>query len=428
MSGSSKHQQSGIASDDASLASLLWDQTIVSCDGLFPGYAPISIAMHSSDLISHIASVRHVIQQPGLIINDGLLPPPPLLPQSDALVGAMSLPGSYFEMGFVVQAFAMRSGCYLPMSTISTDPSFPFGSTESLRTLQKREQQALKEVEQTIQHSKTWSTVATIGIFIIEPLLVPGRGRTYRHDFLLALQTLLHELEVLLVADETISFVRCGSPLFLQTVPGFMPDLVIIGKSLGCSLLLLRQAPLYARTVNTLFANAFGLVAQSSILLQVCCILRLFLVTDVPNRCRQQGEAMLEVLRTVCGKRVRGVGYCLWVDEGLQRLPVTASIHGRLLPRLDQDADTLKWIIDKEAGVVEEFKTRNELEAARTPHCAICGDQCRSNEDRLTCVSCTRQYHDRCHGQARGRNERHCACTAAVLLTVRRSGSSSITL
>ena len=299
---------------------------------------------------------------------------------------------------------------------------FPYGSSqtpEDLEDLENKEREALQEIEQVISDSKRRVNEATIGIFLIEPLMVPGRGRTYRSRFLSDLQKFLTRVEVLLVADETISFVRCGVPLFSQTVPCFAPDLVIVGKGLGCSLLLRETNLPRTPDVERLFANAFGLVASPPVLQQVCCVLRYFLTNKSWQLCRKQGKDMLRSLRKIAGVRARGVGHCLWIEDGLEKLPITACIHGRLLPRLDQNGRTIRSLVRGETKMMLHLSNSGELEAARSPHCALCGDQCRTGEVCISCRFCTRQYHRACiedpvSSSSRKPQSYICACAAPL--------------
>jgi 4-aminobutyrate aminotransferase-like enzyme len=133
------------------------------------------------------------------------------------------------------------------------------------------------------------------------------------------------------VTDESLSFVRCGAALFSHTIPGFTPDLVIIGKGIGCSLLLLRETLPGADYVRIIVERAFSLIAFPLTLLQACCTLRVMSEVDIASRCKQQCAAMLQQLQKIPGVKARGVGLCLWVDNGLEQLPIAACIHGRLL-------------------------------------------------------------------------------------------------
>ena len=94
------------------------------------------------------------------------LPALPLVPDPAARIGILSLPRSYFEMGFVMQSFAMRSGRYLPITTTETDPSFPYG-TVAPDDVQGREELAIQEIKDAITASRKAAKVASIEIFLL---------------------------------------------------------------------------------------------------------------------------------------------------------------------------------------------------------------------------------------------------------------------
>lgn len=424
MSASGGHQQSGIGADHTSVASGLWLEMNKTAHDLFGPYTPISVAMHSSDLLPHVACVQTVLQAPSELTQLSL-PSLPVLPDPHSVMGILTLPRSYFEMGFVVASFTMRSGRYLPISTIDTDPSHCCGDDLSvpatLANLLHRERDALREIKQTILDSKRLQRSTTIEICVIEPLLVPGYGYTYRPEFLLQLQQLLRELGVLLVADETMSFVRCGAPLYSSTIADFTPDLVIIGKGLGCSVLLLSDTLSAAQNVIILFERAFSIIASPLALVQAACTLRVMHETKVAQRCRRQGEEMLQYLNQISGVRARGIGHCLWVDVGLHHLPIAACIRGRLLPRVDQTVATLRTIVAREAAITAQCAAVGELESMRIPSCAICGDQCRQNEPCFDCPPCTRQYHWACIAKPRDQATLLTACPCGYEFPTKRA-------
>jgi hypothetical protein len=423
MRSSSDQQQSGIGAEPHSVASLLWKHIVLLCESMFQ-YTPISVAMHSTDLLPHAACVYHITS----VDNDTRhrmtdVTMPELLhsvPPHANSVGLFALPRSYYQMGFVIQSFSMRSGYLLPLSTCDADPSYPYGGPIP-DDVTVTEDRALVEVEQTITSSRTSRTRAGIYLFVIEPLLVPGGGHTYRGEFLIRLQDLLRRLSVLIIADETLSFVRCGSSLFSKSIPRFAPDMVMIGKGLGCSILMVKKSP----AIMTIFQRAFSITSAALSLLQACCTLRVMAKGKIAERCHQEGKRLLQRLHQIPGVSARGVGYCLWVDDGLHALPIASCINGRLLPRVDQDADTLDRVLTGERAITARLLAQGRLEEVRVSSCAICGDECRTSEGCFDCRACSRQYHRDCAATPRGKSTPLdvCRCGGVFQHTASQSGA-----
>ena len=123
-------------------------------------------------------------------------------------------------------------------------------------------------------------------------------------------------------------------------------------------------------------ASAFSMLHLAQTMAVLCTHSK-----SVLARCRLQGAELLTEVRARTGgdASARGVGLCLWVDENIARLPITPAMHGRLLPRLDQTANSLaQWIDSGHAAAVAfacglgEAKEQ-ALAELRIPACMHCG-------------------------------------------------------
>jgi len=149
--------------------------------------------------------------------------------------------------------------------------------------------------------------------------------------------------------------------------------------------------------------NAFSNRAIAASLIQACLTLRVMRERNCADRCKENGGHLLEAIRAVVGEEnARGIGYCIWVDKNLDRLPILSSIHGRLLPRFEQSSDTIHTIRTQfNHNMQSIFRCgKAAVRLARIFSCALCGDQCRDTEECTQCLSCTRQWHDKCAAKA----------------------------
>jgi hypothetical protein len=365
---------------------------------LFSHFLPISSASHTSDLLSHLVTALHITSGRSLHQVD----PDTILQQSTLVI---SFPWCYYSMGFVPYSHAMCLGDMFSLFTIQTDASFLVGREGN----RSQEQKAVDELDQLLQQYATRSKLV-----LLEPFMIPGGGRLFSAEFLLQVQQVCKVHQVPLVADETLSFVRSGYSLFSTSVKGFLPDFILLGKSLGCSLLLSNSLLPHYAVLSSSMSNTFSNNGIGSSLLQAVCTLDIFREQQMADHCRVEGISLLKEIQQVVGeKNARGIGYCIWVDNNLEQLPILSAVHGRLLPRMDQDHGTIGDIMSRYRSMVDQFKQWgvNAIQEARIASCAHCGDQCRcrggdgdeeDDEECQECEYCTRQYHLKC--------ERACPC------------------
>jgi hypothetical protein len=377
--------QSSGSVDDLAAANILLEHIKMISLALFPPFIPLTFAAHTSDLLLHVVSAEHVRRCRGPVLESVL----PARPAKNTAVQFLALPKSYYEMGFVVHSHAMRCGLALPLHTIKTDASFVLGGAADANA----EKVALKELHALLLQLSEFPRV-----MIVEPFLIPGGGRIYSTSFCLELQKLCIAAGVPIVADETLSMVRCGHLLYSNTIAGFKPDYVLLGKSLGCGMLLVRSTE---NDLDVHLEQAFSNAASALSLVQVACTLALVQSLKLHEHCATEGAKMLTVLQRIVGdEHVRGLGLCLWLTpDGLDCLPIHAAVNGRLLPRIDQTAATFAEIVHTQARMIKRLRAVGDkaMEKVRSFYnCARCGDQCRRKEKCLFCSNCPRQWHVKC--------------------------------
>jgi hypothetical protein len=92
--------------------------------------------------------------------------------------------------------------------------------------------------------------------------------------------------------------------------------------------------------------------------------------------------------------RVR-TGHCIWLVRDADQLPIQASVHNRLLPRLDQTPATLARVYGQQVDYMRAFRTRNVVDTYRNDHCAKCGASVFESDEIpiRACNLCIRVYH-----------------------------------
>jgi hypothetical protein len=402
-------------------------------------YIPISLASHSSDLFQHMINVFTLASEHALITGDsnenGVKRRKKANQQRKKAHKATVIvfPNSYYTMGFSLPSVALLQGSTINLHILSTDASFecgvvdssnpgPHSSPLSATSLSEIEEAAIIELTEELQNLVQASVSSRIVIVLVEPFLIPGKGRTYSAGFLKQVQIVCRESSAHLVADESLSFVRCGFPLMSLAIDDFLPDLVMIGKGLGSAMLLGCSHfidALQERTgisVAFEFESGYSLLGAPLALLQVCKTLQIILEKDVARYCREEGEKLLSCLREVVGQNnVRGFGYCLWLtNDGLEQLPIMACHNGRILPRYDQCAATIHYILkyQKLAFTVAHAGGERLMAEARIFSCSRCGEPCQVHQSEQPgsisrCKTCNRQSHTRCVQAVKDHN---CPC------------------
>ena len=399
------NQQSGSSARSSSVAQKLWTSIDKTCEELFDGYRPISAAAHACDLITHAATVTHLC---GLNYNDrnryrssnsttldgALVDPEP--------IGILSLNKTYFTMGFVAQTLAIHQGLFMDIRVSKKDPSIEVNDpqvsalVESSAAQLKAEDESIVQIEELIERGKKDGQMM-VRMFVIEPLLVPGGGRYYTRRFLLMLQKTCRKHGVILVADETLSFVRCGYPLMsMARRDGFRPDLVFTGKGLGCSLMLGDMRNLIgAADSRAMLLDAFSIISPAGGLLQTASVLRAMLDMRVADHCRVEGARMVAAFNEIDGVKARGQGFCLWVEH-YDQLPILGTLANRLLPRYDQTAAGIRELYINQKRIMHALKQSSTLESHRLHFCSLCGDKQREDVLLYGCSDCIRVYHRAC--------------------------------
>lgn len=430
-------QQSG-AGTITVIAEQLWQQLQAECQESFRGYSGLTMAAHACDLLLHLAVVTHFCtftdRQRNDFMHDGMAWLAPV-PPSSTLCRILVLRKSYFDKQFVATSYAFRAGAVVPMVTVLSpmddddDPSFIIGqhhTHEQLQRILTAERRVLAQVKKLLAQEEL-----SIRVVMVEPFIIPGGGRTYRSAFLQKLQRMVRaccnatgQRRVWFVADETLSYVRCGYPLFLPHLHSSLhADFVLIGKGLGSAVLLASQQLEGIESLHSVMGHTFSMCSSASALLQATATLRVLREGGASAHCLKEGKAMMEVLNGMAPShagarqqlRVWGLGYCMWVQHILHWMPLQASPNGRLLPRLDQDHNTLLSIISQSSVTMGKLRLAGDevFAAARSPACAFCGySTCiapgrLANVTVLHCNRCTRAWHKDCF---RSTKLRTCAC------------------
>jgi hypothetical protein len=106
------------------------------------------------------------------------------LPNENNTIHFISLHGSFFPLGFTSIAQSHLRGCANPMHTITVDASFPIGEEPA-----EEDEEFGKLEDQVCEELKTFVERYTHrGVLVLETLLIPGEGRTYRKEFLQKLE------------------------------------------------------------------------------------------------------------------------------------------------------------------------------------------------------------------------------------------------
>ncbi len=447
--------QSGTGADDLTLANLTWDHLTDVCSKLFTRerklgvsdelkYTPISMAAHATDLFQHIATVAHVTftekspQRNARSCNTTNRKKPDSTSHIQSLplgkaVTFILFKNNYFTNDFVVSAQTIRHGRLTQTYIVDidpatlVDPNFKDDKREHISASQAEKDNiaALAEVREKLQQIQQDSGRAVI---IIEPFIIPGGGYIYSNKFLISLQNLCEEFGSLLVVDETLSFVRCGFPLYSFSVPNFEPHLALIGKGLGGNLLLasskfqeeyIRRQKAELSSLGFLnikleMLSTYSHVGAPLALVQMDTSLRFMLKHNIAGFCNKEGANLMKWLTDHVGKNnVQGLGYALWMNvKAYEQFPIAASPNRRLLPRIDQSVSTFKYIVSEQKKKFESFAKMNvhDRKFVRVFCCARCANpivniddrDSDSDQKRIECDSCTRQYHTACKNQVNG--------------------------
>jgi hypothetical protein len=397
----SRELASGPAAGPLTTANLAWKNICELCPLMFKSsvadspfhYIPISMGVHACDLIQHAINVLSFVYLSTRHEK-----------KKNRKAHIIILPHSYLTLGFGISTESLILGSTVDITLMQTDASSMLGDQKSTEEVERQAENELITTFSRLEAKKNERII----MLLIEPFLIPGNGRIYSTSFLQSLQKLCSENNAFLVADETLSFVRCGHPLFSLSIPNFSPDLVMIGKSIGGAILLCNSS--FVQQVSDSlgydlpyeFKTTYSLIAPPFCLLQAAQMLRVMLHQDVSQHCRSEGIKLLQFLKQTVGPtNIRGLGYIFWLTrKGIEQLPISTSFNGRMLPRYDQTFKTIEQIVKTQKTV---FKTifsfsQNAIAAARILSCSSCGDPAAADviDDCKECETCPRRYHKKC--------------------------------
>jgi len=165
-----------------------------------------------------------------------------------------------------------------------------------------------------------------IGAVIVEPVQARGGARIPTPGFMAALSELTHRAGALVIADEIMTGLgRCGA-LLASTLVGLEPDVICLGKALGCGLPL--SACLASAEVMNAWPESNGEAIHTSTFLGhplACAVAVGFLESlqsdALPERAGKEGAALLAALtERLSGSPgvtdVRGLGLLLGIEFG----------------------------------------------------------------------------------------------------------------
>jgi len=373
---------------------------------------------------------------------------------TDMLVRFVVLRGSYYGMGVVPQSQAMHLGMQLPVDSIGTHPYVEdFDNNEEHEDLKDQERKTLEQLHEALDGRRRGTTVVIIELV---SAAVGGKRVTRR-----LLKQILHTCNsrgAYLAADETLTAIRCGSSLLSAAIDdGFRPHFTLVGKIWDAAMLLTDEQSLLdiqlvdkpeslaSYSSSTTAAAAAATSSSSSSAADIsdsrecqmedaikqtfdhidimwsthgCAALFMHFINQAmrllqehaTERCAQEGPAMLVALRSSVGcttsetqNRVHGYGKCLWMHEDAerQRLPISMSACGRLLPRLDQNADQIQSAHAEARADAPEFTKLTQFGASVRQlvglyNCAACGHQIKQPDGTYECSACPRSYDGEC--------------------------------
>jgi hypothetical protein len=136
------------------------------------------------------------------------------MPHSRNLMHFITFKHTYYGNDTVLMAKAMKQGMFFPLHLLHHDPSFPLDRMPNAAA----ETACLSELRDLICQLRCGRTGARNIAVLVEPFMIPGGGRRMSHSFLRRLSIVCRARDVWLIVDETLSFVRCGWPLYSMKV------------------------------------------------------------------------------------------------------------------------------------------------------------------------------------------------------------------
>jgi len=210
-----------------------------------------------------------------------------------------------------------------------------------------------------------------IGAVIVEPVQARGGARVPPPGFMAALSELAHGAGALVIADEIMTGLgRCGA-LLASTPVGLEPDIICLGKALGCGLPL--SACLASAEVMDAWPESGGEAVHTSTFLghPLACALAIDFLESLQSdalseRAGTEGAALLaaltERLSGIPGVTdVRGLGLLLGVEFGHSegrlvgagaRVAEAALSHGLIVLPAGDDGHVLE--LTPPLGMTEE--------------------------------------------------------------------------
>jgi hypothetical protein len=267
--------------------------------------------------------------------------------------------------------------CIIPSPCLWKNPLKERLTEDESKDVIKKEQKALQFIKMKATKDQS------VGAIFVEPIVGPYGVYFYRPEFLVALRALCTELDILLVADETLTGGRTGKFLSFQHYDGFRPDFFIFGKGIGIAGI--ASCDSWTKNFNLKTWKQTTLQAEALVLLRSHQILKRISHDSLMENIAKIGQYLLQQLNELDDElghqginRSRGIGGLIFTEL---QLPVK-SVHSRLLPPLTLTEQHVHNIMIAAKATILSEKT-----------CGICS----SDEGKLVyCDSCPKVYHIEC--------------------------------
>jgi 4-aminobutyrate aminotransferase-like enzyme len=216
------------------------------------------------------------------------------------------------------------------------------------RVMTESENNCLNEIKLLLkEHPITIAVIETVTAGTIEQL---------GYVFLLQLQDTLSRNKTILIVDDTMMSVRCGRYFSHQLFPGFQPDLVMVGKHWGVSMLISFMDDEMTNMHIPLIAGTLTCQISPLALRKAVHIVTLMVEYALDKSCQRIEGLFLEVLRTsadrVGGAFLNCMGAIASTNLRMRSEETSESIlYNRLIPQFTVPLDLLRERIQPDGGL-----------------------------------------------------------------------------
>jgi hypothetical protein len=344
---------------------------LCSWEELAPNTAPFVFTSTASDAINLLPSV--IVKSQSSVA----LPKKATVLCFDSCFGAARGPLAGLSFVKQWQEFGVNcSDCKIPSPHLYKNPLKEELTESELLDVTKKETEALDLI------TKKKHDDDSVGALLIEPIIGPFGVYFYRPEFISALRKLCDQLNILLVADETLTVGRTGKFFGFHHYRGFYPDFIVFGK--GMAIAGLASCGKWMKSFNIRTWNQTTLQADAISLLKSSQILKRITDDKLLANIASSGQYLLQRLNTLDdvkgnqgSERSRGIGGLIFTKLNLP----LKSAHSRLLPPISITIQA----IDKVLSTVGKNISNS--------HCSAC----KSDSDTMVyCYGCHKAFHVDC--------------------------------